>query len=223
MQNMQRPQLNKELELIHNEVLRMGSMVEEMISMVIRSLVNQDAELAQKAIEYDDEIDAIETVIVDRSIIFIARQHPLASDLREVIAVTKLTTDLERIGDHCVDIAKYTLRLKDQKYIKELIDIPKMAGMVSKMVTQSLNAFVTKDAELARETWLEDDKIDELYHAIYDELVEMMEDDTKKVLQCTAFISIISHLERIGDYSTNICERAVYSIEGKYGIDRDNE
>lgn len=216
---MQRPQLYQELENIHNELLKMGSLVEEAILMAIQSLKNKDIQLAHKVIEQDGEIDNIEGIIEDKCIKFIARQHPLAGDLREIIAITKMITDLERIGDHCEDIAKYTITLKDQKYIKELIDIPIIADMASKMVTKALDAFVKKDADMARAVWRKDDEIDILYNAIYNELLEIMVDDKKKIFQCTTFLFITAHLERIADYATNICEKTVYAIEGAYQMD----
>lgn len=216
---MQRPQLHHELENIHNELLKMGSLVEEGILMATQSLKNKDLELAYKVIESDSEIDEMEDIIEDKCMKFIARQHPLAGDLREIMVVTKMITDLERIGDHCEDIAKYTIKLKDQKYIKELIDIPKMADMASKMVTKALDAFVKKDPDMARRVWRMDNDIDDLYKAIYDELLEIMAEDKAKIFQCTTFLFIAAHLERIGDYATNICEKTVYSTEGAYQMD----
>ncbi|MCG8484366.1 MAG: phosphate signaling complex protein PhoU [Clostridia bacterium] len=216
---MQRPQLHQELENIHNELLKMGSLVEEAILMAIQSLKNKDIELAYKVIEFDSEIDKMEDIIEDKCIKFIARQHPLAGDLREIMVITKMITDLERIGDHCEDIAKYTIKLKHQKYIKELIDIPKIADMASKMVTKALDAFVKKDPDMARTVWKKDDEIDLLYKAIYNELLEIMAQDKSKIFQCTTFLFITAHLERIGDYATNICEKTVYSTEGAYQMD----
>lgn len=217
---MQRPQFHQELEVIHNELLKMGSLVEEAILMAIQSLKNKDLELANKVIQSDSRIDAIEDSIEDKCIIFIARQHPLAGDLREIMVISKMITDLERIGDHCEDIAKYTIKLKDQKYIKELIDIPKIADMTSKMVTKALDAFVNKDADLAREVWKMDNEIDNLYKSIYNELLEIMGEDKSKIFQCTTFLFITAHLERIADYATNICEKTVYSTEGSYHMNK---
>lgn len=216
---MQRPQLYHELENIHNELLKMGSMVEEAILHSIQSLKNKDIELAKQVIDADGKINEIEASIDDKCIKFIARQHPLAGDLREIMVISKMITDLERIGDHCEQIAKYTIKLKDQKYIKELIDIPKIADLVSKMVTKSLDAFVKRDADLARTIWKTDDEIDHMYKAIYNELMEIMEEDKMKIFQCVTFMFITAHLERIADYATNICEKTVYTCEGEYNMD----
>ncbi len=219
---MQRPQLYHELENIHNELLKMGSMVEEAILHSIQSLKNKDIELAQKVIDYDYKIDDMEALIDDKCIKFIARQHPLAGDLRQIMVISKMITDLERMGDHCEKIAKYTIKIKDQKYVKELIDIPKIADLVSKMVTRALDAFVKMDSGLARTIWKMDDEIDHMYKAIYDELLEIMMDDKEKIFQCTTFLFITAHLERIADYATNICEKIVYTCEGVYDMNIDD-
>lgn len=216
---MQRPQLYHELENIHNELLKMGSIVEEAILYSIQSLKNKDIELAQKVIESDYKINDMEELIEDKCMKFIARQHPLAGDLRQIMIISKMITDLERIGDHCERIAKYTIKLKDQKYVKELIDIPKIADLASKMVTRALDAFVKKDADFARAVWKMDDEIDTMYKAIYNELLEIMAEDKSKIFQCTTFLFITAHLERIADYATNICEKTVYTIEGGYHMD----
>lgn len=216
---MQRPQLYHELEHIHNELLKMGSLVEEAIVQAIQSLKNKDIELAKKVIEADEIINEMETSIEDKCIKFIARQHPLAGDLRQIMVISKMITDLERIGDHCEQIAKYTIKLKDQRYVKELIDIPKIADLASKMVTKALDAFVKKDADMARAVWKMDDEIDNMYKAIYNELLEIMAEDRSKVFQCTVFLFITAHVERIADYATNVCEKTVYLTEGVYQME----
>jgi len=215
---MQRPQLHKELDNIHNELIKMGALVEEAIRMSTDSLKNKDIKLAEQVIKNDDLINELELFIEERCMIFIARQHPLAMDLRDILIISKLITDLERIGDHCEDIAKATLRLKGDAYIKELIDIPKMSDLASKMVTKALDAFVNRDAVAAREIYEMDNKIDELYKGIFSELLELMAEDNSKTFQSTTFLFVASHLERIGDYAKNICEKAVFIVEGNYNM-----
>jgi len=213
---MQRPQLHKELENIHNELIKMGVLVEEAIIMSTDSLKNKDIKLAENVIGNDEKINALELFIEERCMIFIARQHPLAMDLRDILIISKLITDLERIGDHCKDIAKATLRLKDESYIKELIDIPKMSDLASKMVTKALDAFVNRDVEAAKEIYKMDSKIDKLYKAIFSELLELMTEDNSRTFQSTTFLFVAAHLERIGDYAKNICEKTVFIVNGNY-------
>lgn len=218
---MQRAQFLQELENIHNDLLKMGSLVEDAIINAIMSLKNKDIDLAKKTIDNDEYIDELESSIEDRCIKFIATQHPLASDLREITTILRMITDLERIGDHAEDICRYTIRLSDERYIKELIDIPKMADLASNMVKNSLDAFVKKDVTHAKKVWNMDEEIDSLFKSIYDELIGIMSDDNEKIYQSTIFLFISAHLERIADYSTNICEKIVYIVTGKYKMDDD--
>lgn len=216
---MQRPQLHHEIESIHNELLLMGSLVEEAIINAINSLKTKDVALAKKVIEDDSKIDEMEDLIEDKCIKFIARQSPLAGDLRNVLSILKMITDLERIGDHCEDIAKYTLKLADEKYIKELISIPQMADLASKMVKSAIDAFVKHDPDLARKVWKMDREIDEIFRYVYEELLDIMERDQSKSRQSVTFLFIAAHIERIADYATNICEKTVFSAEGNYQMD----
>ena len=216
---MERPQLNHEIESIHNELLVMGSLVEEAIINAIHSLKTKDIVLAQKVIDDDSKIDELEDIIEDKCLKFIARQQPLAGDLRYVLSILKMITDLERIGDHCEDIAKYTLKLADEKYIKELIEIPKMADLASKMVNSAIDAFVNRNPELARKVWKMDEEMDEIFQTTRTELLGIMEEDQSKAMQSVTFIFIASHIERIADYATNICEKTVFSAEGNYQMD----
>lgn len=216
---MQRPQLDHEIESIHNELLLMGSLVEEAIINAIHSFKTKDIILARKIIDKDSKIDQLEDTIEDKCIKFIARQHPLARDLRNVLSILKMITDLERIGDHCEDIAKYTIKLADEKYIKEIVSLPKMADLASKMVKSAIDAFVAHDPELARKVWKMDQEIDDIYKSLYAELLDLMEEDPSKTKQSVTFLFIASHIERIADYATNICEKTVFSAEGNYQMD----
>ncbi len=213
---MLRKQLTKEMNIIHNDLIKMGAMVEQAIDKSTSSLKNKDIEMAEKVIKSDQLINEMELEIEKKCMVFIARQQPLATDLREILVMSKMITDLERIGDHCEDIAKYTIKLKNQAYIKELIDIPKMSALAAEMVKKSLDAFVEKDSKIAKEVYRLDQKIDELYQEIFKELMELMQKDKNKVTQSTVFLFVAAHLERIGDYAKNICEKTVYLVDGNY-------
>lgn len=197
----------------------MTKLVENTIRNAIKSLVERDSELARNLINSDEEIDDLDDMIKDKCLKFLATQQPLAGDLRYMISIMQMVRDLERIGDHCEDIAKYTLRFENEEYIKELIDIPRMADMAAKMVKNAIDAFVNKDLRLARKVWKADEEVDELFRNIYDELMGIIDQDAAKANQSVMFLFIAAHLERIADYATNICEETVFTMEGNYEME----
>ena len=214
-----RIQMDQEMLTIVNELLEMGALVENAIRLAIKSLQAQDSELARKIIGDDENIDMIEDSIRDKCVKFMARQQPVAGDLRMAISILQMIRDLERIGDHCEDIAKYTLRFENKKFIKELVDIPRMADLAARMVNDSIDAFINKDLRLARKVWKSDEEVDEIYRDLNDELINMTGEDKEIAKQSVMFIFIAAHFERIADYATNICEETVFAIEGTYSME----
>jgi phosphate transport system protein len=214
-----RPQMDHEMTVITNDLLAMTDLVEDTIRNAIKSLQERDSELARNIINDDERIDDLEDEIKDKCLKFLATQQPLAGDLRYMISIMQMVRDLERIGDHCEDIAKYTLRFENEAYMKELVDIPRMAQMSAKMVKNAIDAFVNKDLRLARKVWKADEEVDELFRNIYDELMGMVDQDATKANQSVMFLFIAAHLERIADYATNICEETVFAMEGSYEME----
>ena len=214
-----RPALEAELRQIGGKVMEMGALIESTISGAIKSLIESDAEAARALIENDQQIDDIEDGINELCLGFLATQSPLAGDLRYVISIMKVIRDLERIGDHCEDIAKYTLRFEKEAIFKELIDIPRMADRSSRMVKNAIDAFVHRDLRLARRVWKDDDEVDEIFRNLYDELLEIAEEDARHAKQCIMLLFIAAHLERIADYATNICEETVFVLEGSFEME----
>lgn len=214
-----RPQMEQELGIIKDEILEMTSLVYATIINAVKSLKEKDTDLARKVIDGDEVIDEMDQRINDKCYKFLATQQPLAGDLRYCISIMKMVRELERIGDHCEDIAKYTLRLEHQEYIKELVDIPRMADMAATMVENAILSFVDRDFRLARKVWKADEDVDELFRNIYTELTEMAEKDPKHAKQCIMFLFIAASLERIADYATNICEEVVFALEGIYEME----
>jgi phosphate transport system protein len=206
-EKMARIHLTSELKKLHNDLLKMGSMVEEAILDAIKSLKNQDVTLAQKVIDGDKVINTLEEDIEDKCIKLIATQQPMAIDLREICSILRLIVDLERMADHAADIAKTTIRLANEEYVKPLVRIPRMADLAAEMVKHSLDAFVKKDVELAKKTWILDNEIDTLYKDVYGELILIMVDNQDKIPQSTYFLFICKHIERIADYAKNVCEK----------------
>ncbi|MGH4137169.1 phosphate signaling complex protein PhoU [Clostridium sp.] len=203
------------LEELHNDLIRMGSIVEKQIHDCIDALVTQNVEKAEKIMIDDDIVDAMEREIEDKAIRLIAMQQPLAIDLRNIFTTTKIVTDLERMADYAVDVAKITVRLKDEKYIKELIDIPRMAEIVILMIKDSLDAYVAGDVEKAYEVCKRDDQVDDIYKEVFDELLQLMFKNQATVNQAAQFLFICKWLERIADHTTNICEWTIYLVTGE--------
>jgi phosphate transport system protein len=203
------------LEELHNDLLRMGSIVEKQIHQCMDALVKQDGLLAEQIIKNDDLVDKLNREIEDKCIKLTAKEQPLARDLRTIFTTTKLVTDLERMADYAVDIAKITIRLKNEKYIKDLIDIPKMAGLVNAMIKKSLDAYVAADADAAYEACKLDDEIDALYKNIFNELLTIASKDLKNVNQITQLLFVCKYLERVADHATNVCEWTIYLVTGE--------
>lgn len=213
---MTRNYFDKELQELHLSMLKMCTVVEEALINSVHALKNQDIEMAQGVIDGDDVIDDMEHEIEDKCLKLIALQAPMAKDLRFIATALKIITDLERIADHAVDISKITVRLSGEKYIKELIDIPRMGEIATRMVKESIDAYVKQDTEKAHEVAKMDDEVDALYKQIFRELLLIMMEDPKKINQATNFLFVSKSLERIGDYVTNICEKIIYSITSEH-------
>jgi phosphate transport system regulatory protein PhoU len=212
---MTRTGFDSALDELNNDLLRMGSIVEKQIHQCIEALVKQDIRLAEQIIENDDLVDSLQREIENKCIKLIAKEQPLAIDLRTIISTTKLVTDLERIADYAVDIAKITIRLKNEKYIKELIDIPKMGDIVKEMIRKALDAHVAGDVEGAYAACKMDDEVDALYRNIFTELVGLMEKGQNNFSQITQLLFISKYLERVGDHITNVCEWTIYLVTGE--------
>lgn len=207
--------LDNKLTKIQDLLLKMSATVEDIVEKSTKSLANQDLVLAAEVIEMDNEIDDIEEQIEKMCINVIATQNPLGSDLRKLSAILKIITDLERIGDHSVNIAEVTLEIGDEKLIKPLVDIPLMAEISKNMIRKSLDAYVNENVELAIEAAKMDDKVDDLYSGIYKELLEMYSQDLSIMKQLTQLLFVGRYLERIADHATNICERVIYMVTGR--------
>jgi phosphate transport system protein len=203
------------LAALNQEILRMGVMVEEALRQAVESLVNKDGELARAVVAGDAAINQVEQEIEDRCIVLIAREQPVATDLRKLITSLKIVTQLERMGDHALHVAKGTLRLLPETYMKPLIDIPRMAEIGIGMIRDVLTAFLDNDAERAREVASRDHLVDELHNQVMREVFTYMMENTKNIPQSISLLFISRFLERVGDHVTNICEWVVYSATGE--------
>jgi phosphate transport system protein len=208
--------LEEDLQELHHNLIKMGSLVEESIEKTILALKKQDVEMAKQVFKSDDVIDDLEQKIEKKCLMMIAMQQPLAKDLRLISAALKIITDMERIGDHSSDIAEITIRMADEKYIKPLIDIPKMAELARQMVKKSIDAYIKLDIKLAREVCASDDEVDDLFFRIVLELINIMKNDMQAVEQAIDFMFIAKYLERMADHATNISEWVVYAVTGEH-------
>ncbi|WP_346869541.1 phosphate signaling complex protein PhoU [Clostridium sp. UBA5119] len=207
---MTRNSFDLKLQQLHEDLMAMGEAVTKQIEDSIDALKKQDEILAEKVIQKDDVIDDFEEEIEDKCIKLMATEQPLASDLRRIFITAKIITDLERMGDHAVDIAKIAKKLVGGTYIKELIDIPKMAKIVEKMIKDSLEVYITTDISRAQEVSKMDDKVDILFRSIFDELLVIMRNDQATINQASEFLFVCKFLERMADHATNICEWTIY-------------
>lgn len=212
---MSRKNFDAELIHLHEELKKMGDIVKAQISDSIKALVSQDMNLADEVVRKDDLVDDLEKEIEDKCIKLIATRQPLAIDLRSVFTMSKIVTDLERIADHAVDIAKIAKQLEGQKYIKELIDIPRMSAIVEEMIDGCLETYMERDVDLAYAVCKKDDSVDAIYKQIFSELLVLMLGDPKVIQQATRFLFVAKFLERMADHTTNICEWTIYLITGK--------
>jgi len=211
---MVRETFNGQLMDLQQQIIRMGSLVEEAIAGSVTALKAQDTALAQKVIDEDDRIDDYYGQIEDQCLKLIATQQPMAKDLRRIITGLKIIGDLERMADHAVDIAKIAIQISNEPLIKPLIDIPRMSEYAQKMVKNCLDAYVKEDVALAESVGVDDDLVDHLHSQIFRELLTYMMEDPKNIKQATHLLFVSRFLERIGDRATNIGEAVIYLVTG---------
>jgi phosphate transport system protein len=205
---------DREYAHVQDQVLKLGELVDQAIALSLKCLQERDQELAQQVIDDDEAVNELRFHIEEECLALIATQQPTASDLRDVIAAMNIITDIERMGDHAAGIAKTVIKMGDEPLLKPLIDIPKMTALAREMLGASLKAFIDRDAAAARRVAKQDDEIDALYRAIFDELVEIMSHKPDAVERATYLLWCAHNLERIGDRVTNIAERAIFMSTG---------
>ena len=204
-----------ELHKLHDQLLLMGAKVEEMIANSMRALTGRDSELARRMIEYDHQINRLEVEIDELCLRILARRQPVASDLRLITIALKIVTDLERIGDACVNICERVIELNMEPTLKPYVDLPRMAEIVQAMVRDALDAFVQADPERAREVMDRDRAVDAYYGQVFRELLTYMMEDSRNIYRALRAQSIAKYLERIGDHATNLAEMVIFMVVGK--------
>ncbi len=210
-----RATFQRKLKELQDELLVMGSMVDKAINQSIEALKKRDLELARRTIDEDAGIDGKRFELEEKCIQLIATQQPMASDLRLIVCMLSIITELERIADYGVGIARVVLMIGDEPPLKPLIDIPRMAEKTRDMLHRSLDAFIARDDGAARRICVEDDEVDHLYDQVFRELLTFMFEDPRTITRATRLMWVAHNLERAGDRVTNICERVVFVITGK--------
>jgi phosphate transport system protein len=208
--------LTEETNKLKKMLFEMATSVEEMIAKSVKALEENNMILAEDVIKSDQKVNEMEIEIDNQCIRILALLHPEAEDLRAVTMIMKINNDLERIGDHAVNIAEKAIYLADKPPVKPLIDIPKMAEKAIEMLQESLDSFVNKDAELAVQVCKKDDEVDALEPQIVRELVTYMISDPQTIDRSLALILIARALERVADLATNIAEDTYYIASGKF-------
>lgn len=211
---MSRASFDRQLAELQDDMLVLGNMVDRAIDQAVEALKRRDNELAKRIISEDLLINRKRFEIEEKCLHIMARQQPLASDLRILAAVLNIITDLERMADHAEGIAKITLMHGDEPLLKPLVDVPRMAEKARDMLRRSLDSFITRDVELAQKISAEDDEVDALYDRVYRELLGYMIRDQSTIERATFLLWVAHNLERIADRVTNICERVVFLVTG---------
>lgn len=211
-----RNRFDRQLEQLNNELIEMGTLIERAIEMAVKALIKQDVESAKEAIDFDAEVDNQEKTIESLCMKLLLQQQPVAKDLRLISSALKMITDMERIGDQAADISEITISLSKEKYIKDLEHISQMAKETTVMVVKSVEAFVNRDVELAKEVINMDDVVDDLFDQIKKELIGLINQNVENGEQAVDLLMIGKYFERIGDHATNIAEWVIYSITGEH-------
>jgi len=204
-----------ELNSLKQMILELGNQVLDAVGRSIDALKNQDIDKALKIIEDDGQINLMEEEINDKAILLIAQQSPVAIDLRRVIVAIKISSDLERVGDLAVNIAKSVIRIGSKPHIKPIEEIPRIAELANKMVADSLKAYDDEDVSFAKKVAKLDDEVDEAYGRLTQELLELMTEKPEYIGQITQLSFICRHVERVADHSTNISEHLLYLVKGR--------
>lgn len=210
--------LREQLNDLQRDILRMGTLVEEAIARAVQALKTGDTNLARQVVAADDQIDQFMYEMEQRCLAIVALQQPIASDLRVVGAALKIITDLERMADHAVNMAKGTIKLEGQELVKPLVDIPRMAELAQQMTRSALEAYVHHDAQRADALRETDHHVDALYKQVFNELEALMARNPASIRQALQLLLMARDLERMADHATNLGEWVIYMATGERRI-----
>jgi phosphate transport system protein len=212
---MERHQFENAIQGLKTRLLNMGALVEDRLHLAVQSLMERRLDVAQRVIEGDSEVNDLQIEIDDRCLKLLALQAPMATDLRLITVAIKINSDLERIGDQAVNIAENAVKILAAPPLKPLLDIPRMAEMAEQMTRDSLDAFVRRDAALARNVLERDDEVDLMKDQVFRVLLTYMMADPGTIERALALILVSRNLERVADHATNIAEDVIFLVEAK--------
>ena len=212
---MPREEFDRDLLKLKNDLLMLGSMVEQAIASAVDALNKRDLPKSEAVIIADDDIDEKRFDIEERCANLIATQQPIAGDLRVLLAIMHIAVELERMGDYAEGIGKISISMGDLPPLKPLIDIPRMADKAGDMLRRSLKSYVEKDVNMALSVCKDDDEVDSMYEQVYRELLTYMMADPSTIERATYLLWVAHDLERVADRTTNIAERVTYMVTGK--------
>jgi phosphate transport system protein len=214
---MLRKTFESEIQQVKDEVLVLGSMVEQAILDTVEALKKRDIKASEEILKADKLINKKRFDIENKLMILIATQQPMARDLRLLASTLEIASELERMGDYAKGIANINIRMGDEPLLKPLIDVPRMAQKGVDMLHRALTAFINEDVETAKAIPVEDDEVDALYNQVYRELMTFILQDPKTIEQANWLLWVAHNLERVADRVTNICERTIFIATGEMG------
>ena len=206
---------DEELSRLSDLISRMGGLAESQLEDAIQALQTRDSSLAEQAVENDRQIDDLHIEVDELAIRLLALRQPMGADLRHIVTGLKIAPVVERIGDYSKNVAKRASALNQMPPVKPLFTIPRMGRLVRDMVKDVLDAFSNNDVEMARDVWMRDKEVDEMYDSLFRELLTYMMEDARHITACTHLLFIARNIERIGDLATNIAELIQYQVEGR--------
>lgn len=204
-----------EMDELKQRLLWMAGLAERAVHQAVQAVLDADLGLAEAVLSEENTINEMQIEIDERVQRLLALQQPMAIDLRFILAVSRINSDLERIGDQAVNIAQSAMRILRHPQVKPYIDLPRMSELVETMVRDSLNALVRNDQELARSVLTRDDQVDQFRDQMFRELLTYMMENSKLVFPAFELILVTKNLERIGDHATNIAEDVIYIVAGR--------
>ena len=206
---------DQELKRLRDMMTRMGGIVETQVALAADAIMQRDAAAATRAVEEDPKVDALEREVETFVIRLLALRQPMAGDLRQIVAALKITGDLERIGDYAANVAKRSIVLSQFTLPYSLAGLAHLARLVQEQLKSIIDALGDADADKALEVWRSDQVVDDIYNAIFRELITYMMEDPRNITPCTHLLFIAKNLERIGDHATNIAENLYYAVKGE--------
>ena len=206
---------DEELQQLNSTIIKMAELTEVQVERAIKALVDRDGDLAYKIIDADDEIDGRNYEVDTQAMRLLALRQPMALDLRNVVAALKISADLERIADYATNMARRTIPLIETDPMRPIYVIPRMGQSVMTMMTDVIEAYISRDAEKALDVWRADAFVDEMYVSLFRELLTYMMEDSRRITPCTHVLFIAKNIERMGDHVTNVCETIYFLVHGE--------